>query len=168
MSSTTVVSAPGKVLIAGGYLVLDPLYSGVVVSTSSRFYTTIEKARSPKPLTVRVRSPQFQEATWSYSVVLNESTPVIVTSQVKYVRPRSRCKLYDTYRFVDCSSSTNKFVHLAIQHTIALAVEARGVVPIQEQLAQGLDITVVGHNDFYSQRAKVRHINKKKTFDVLF
>jgi len=87
MSSTTVVSAPGKVLIAGGYLVLDPLYSGVVVSTSSRFYTTIESARSPKPLTIRVRSPQFQEAIWSYSVVLNESTPVVETSQVKCVGP---------------------------------------------------------------------------------
>jgi phosphomevalonate kinase len=34
----TVVSAPGKVLVAGGYLVLDPAYSGLVIATSSRFY----------------------------------------------------------------------------------------------------------------------------------
>lgn len=42
MAPTTVVSAPGKVLVAGGYLVLDPTYSGVVVSTSSRFYTVVK------------------------------------------------------------------------------------------------------------------------------
>ncbi|KAH9924492.1 uncharacterized protein B0H18DRAFT_1119836 [Fomitopsis serialis] len=37
---TTVVYVPGKVLLTGGYLVLDPAYSGVV-STSARFYTTV-------------------------------------------------------------------------------------------------------------------------------
>jgi hypothetical protein len=36
-----VVSAPGKVLIAGGYLVLDPAYPGLVISTTSKFYTVI-------------------------------------------------------------------------------------------------------------------------------
>lgn len=71
MVQTTVVSAPGKVLIAGGYLVLDPAYSGIVVSTSSRFYTAISDQRSPKPGVVHVRSPQFLEATWSFSVSLD-------------------------------------------------------------------------------------------------
>ena len=70
----TVVSAPGKVLLAGGYLVLDPAYSGVVVSTSSRFYTVID-ARAPasdpdvsSPIQIRVRSPQFEHASWLYAV----------------------------------------------------------------------------------------------------
>jgi len=71
MVQTTVVSAPGKVLIAGGYLVLDPAYSGIVVSTSSRFYTAIYDQHSLKPATIRVRSPQFLEATWLYSVSLD-------------------------------------------------------------------------------------------------
>ena len=35
----TTVSAPGKVLIAGGYLVLDPAYTGLVLATNARFYT---------------------------------------------------------------------------------------------------------------------------------
>lgn len=38
---TTVVSSPGKVLIAGGYLVLDTNYSGLVIGTSSRFYSCV-------------------------------------------------------------------------------------------------------------------------------
>lgn len=65
---TTTVSSPGKVLIAGGYLVLDPSYSGVVVSTSSRFYTVIQDEPSLGPNHIRVRSPQFTEATWDYTV----------------------------------------------------------------------------------------------------
>jgi len=75
-----VVSAPGKVLIAGGYLVLDPAYSGLVISTTSKFYTIIRSLKpestapaaaaapaAPLPL-VRVRSPQFVGAEWRYGV----------------------------------------------------------------------------------------------------
>jgi len=53
------------------------------------------------------------------------------------------------------SSSKNKFVHLALQNTFSLAVEIKGVDAIREALSQALDITIVGDNDFYSQRAKV-------------
>ncbi|CAG8776280.1 5571_t:CDS:1, partial [Funneliformis caledonium] len=35
----TAVSAPGKVLLAGGYLVLDRKYDGIVIGTSARFYS---------------------------------------------------------------------------------------------------------------------------------
>jgi len=55
----------------------------------------------------------------------------------------------------DNSTSSNKFVHLALQHTIALAVEVNGVDAIRERLAQGICITIVGDNDFYSQRTTV-------------
>jgi phosphomevalonate kinase len=85
MSSTTIVSAPGKVLIAGGYLVLDAAYSGVVVSTSSRFYAVIQDAPTPTPLVIRVRSPQFVDATWSYSVSLHESGSVVEAAREKCV-----------------------------------------------------------------------------------
>lgn len=74
----TVVSASGKVLLAGGYLVLDQKYSGVVVSTSSRFYTVIESASTGKPREIIVRSPQFVNAEWAYSVKV-EGDQVIVT-----------------------------------------------------------------------------------------
>lgn len=71
MPLTTVVSSPGKVLLAGGYLVLDPKYSGVVVATSSRFYTVVaalpaDASRAQGPIQIRVRSPQFVDATWIY------------------------------------------------------------------------------------------------------
>jgi phosphomevalonate kinase len=70
MDNTTVISSPGKVLAAGGYLVLDPAYSGVVISTSSRFYSVIEHRGSSNR--IHVRSPQFIEAAWYYSVELKD------------------------------------------------------------------------------------------------
>lgn len=66
MVSATVVSAPGKVLLAGGYLILDPKYSGIVVSTSSRFYSVVSPASTPGVITVH--SPQFTNAVWKYFV----------------------------------------------------------------------------------------------------
>lgn len=54
------------------------------------------------------------------------------------------------------SASQNKFVHLALQNTIALAVEIKGHALVKDALSQGLDIAIVGNNDFYSQRAKVK------------
>ena len=53
------------------------------------------------------------------------------------------------------STSKNKFVHLALQSTIAVAAEITGLASITRTLASGIEITVVGDNDFYSQREKV-------------
>ncbi|KAI3619044.1 phosphomevalonate kinase [Moniliophthora roreri] len=142
--SPTVVSSPGKVLVAGGYLVLDPTYSGIVVSTSSRFYTVIQSS-STGP-TIHVRSPQFQNASWSYSVSFKPSVLVEASPQ---------------------NSSKNKFVHLALQNTISLACEARGTSTISQILSEGLDVAIVGDNDFYSQRANLESLNLPRSLNSL-
>lgn len=98
-----VVSAPGKVLIAGGYLVLDPAYSGVVISTTSKFYTVIRSLKSgsttpaapaappapaapaaPLPL-VRVRSPQFVNAEWRYGVRIGGGASEVAVAPLESV-----------------------------------------------------------------------------------
>ncbi|KAI0051178.1 Phosphomevalonate kinase [Auriscalpium vulgare] len=135
--SSIVVSSPGKVLLAGGYLVLDPAYSGVVVSTSSRFYTVIQPAGAA-PAQITVRSPQFLDATWSYTCNVDDRAqpPTVVVSQVES----------------PASASKNKFVHLALQKTLSLALEDKGAATLSQSLAQGLTITIAGDNDFYSQQ----------------
>ncbi|KAF5393505.1 hypothetical protein D9757_000591 [Collybiopsis confluens] len=142
MSHPTVVSAPGKVLIAGGYLVLDPAYSGVVVSTSSRFYTAIS-ASTRGSNTIQVRSPQFNDSTWTYSVSSASVKPT------------------------DDAAGTNKFVQLALQHTVSFAFKTRGIEATDQILANGLDIVIVGDNDFYSQRAQLSALNLPRTMSSL-
>lgn len=75
---TTVASCPGKVLLAGGYLVLDRQYRGFVVSTPSRFYTVVRNAANPTDATpstsgevdesfpIKVVSPQFDDGRWDF------------------------------------------------------------------------------------------------------
>ena len=69
---TTVISCPGKVLLAGGYLVLDPHHQGFVVSTPSRFYTVVQSASNPESsaekddIDITVNSPQFEDGQWKY------------------------------------------------------------------------------------------------------
>lgn len=84
MSSSTVVSSPGKVLVVGGYLVLDPAYSGTTISTSSRFYTVIQNDAVTDPNTIRVRSPQFKNATWNY-IVKTDAGVVVEPRHTKWV-----------------------------------------------------------------------------------
>jgi phosphomevalonate kinase len=83
MPRSTVVSAPGKVLIAGGYLVLDPAFSGTVVSTSSRFYTVIQDREVKSSNKIRVSSPQFLEATWDYEVAFDGATVTVENAATK-------------------------------------------------------------------------------------
>ncbi|TDL24243.1 phosphomevalonate kinase [Rickenella mellea] len=135
--SSTVVSAPGKVLIAGGYLVLDQKYSGIVVSTSSRFYTVIQPAQG-RSFQIRVRSPQFEAAVWTYAVHLDTELDVRQTSEL---------------------SSKNKFVQLALHRTLQLALEMKGEAHFRHVLNDGLEIAIMGDNDFYSQRAKLAELN---------
>lgn len=54
--SPVTVSAPGKVLLVGGYLVLERPNVGCVVAANSRFYTTVQASTKPH---IHVTSPQF-------------------------------------------------------------------------------------------------------------
>ncbi|KAN0060338.1 phosphomevalonate kinase [Thecaphora frezii] len=145
---TTVASAPGKVLIAGGYLVLDPAYPGLVISTDSRFYSyarsihSYQPARAPaaeERFSITVRSPQFVDAVWHYKASL---TGLVWNLQ------QTRAS-YDT-------AGRNPFVSLAILYTLRLASEILGAEVLRRFLSavspSGIELVVVGDNDFYSQR----------------
>lgn len=65
----TSASCPAKVLVAGGYLVLDRAYTGLIFSLDARIHTVIEPFPSKTGVTISeivVTSPQFTEAIWEY------------------------------------------------------------------------------------------------------
>lgn len=104
-SSITALSAPGKVLLTGGYLVLDREYTGTVFALDARIHAVVQQLRKPRrpsnsvsggntgfgnglhnlnrPLEpavdekeyedkIIVRSPQFLDAAWEYSIQHHE------------------------------------------------------------------------------------------------
>ncbi|KAL1599659.1 phosphomevalonate kinase [Paraconiothyrium brasiliense] len=80
------VSAPGKVFVAGGYLVLDRKYTALVFGLDARIHVEIEPIRTKSGVTLSeiiVRSPQFREAAWEYGYRLTEGDGGIAVTQLR-------------------------------------------------------------------------------------
>ncbi|GAA6028687.1 hypothetical protein JCM8097_007347 [Rhodosporidiobolus ruineniae] len=136
---TTVVSCPGKVLFAGGYLVLDRQHRGLVVATPSRFFTVVQDDPETNADTIasergtedsfhiRVASPQFEDGLWEYEARRTDGEWVVNAV------PKE-------------GASTNTFVHLSVQATLQVASALNPTATFRN-----LAVTIVGSNDFYSQ-----------------
>ena len=114
-------SVPGKVLLLGGYLVLDRLPS-LVVATDSRIKCSLTVHSGD---TICVKSPQFLDAEWVYKL------DGIKTRQVNDL-------------------ARNKYVQTTIDVVLAAAASV-GKLTTNDRL----EIEILAHNDFYSQRDNV-------------
>jgi len=136
----TLVSAPGKVLLAGGFLVLDPQYFGIVISTSARFYTLIRPLSTPssesKDIRIKVQAAQFpkQDSVWEYDLSLSEGIALKPVAE---------------------KDEGNKFVQLTVDCALRYALEVVGEEGVRKGLGNGVEIVVLADNDFYSQSDKV-------------
>ena len=71
----TAVSAPGKVLLAGGYLVLDREYTGLVFGLDARIHVHVRPLVTISGVVLEeiiVKSPQFKDAIWEYGYRVTE------------------------------------------------------------------------------------------------
>jgi phosphomevalonate kinase len=137
MTTETTVSAPGKVLLAGGYLVLESPNVGLVVAANKRFYSTVKATPSNDDddddvatTTIVVRSPQFHNQ-WTYRVVFTKDRFELLPEN---------------------SDSPNLFVEKTLRVTLAYLWSTD--TPLQ----QLLDISIRADNDFYSV---VSHLEKR-------
>jgi phosphomevalonate kinase len=83
---STAVSAPGKVFLAGGYLVLDRAYTALVFGLSARIHilvNDIESSSGVQLSEIVVQSPQFRDATWNYGYHLAEDQGGIQVTQLQ-------------------------------------------------------------------------------------
>lgn len=91
--SSLAVSAPGKVLFTGGFLVLDRKHTGLVLGLNARIHVHIEAWQPEETISVGkqdvlalVQSPQFHNARWLYQIKeLALDTPSFVLQIVEYV-----------------------------------------------------------------------------------
>lgn len=80
------VSAPGKVLLAGGYLVLDRAHTALVFGLDARIHVVIQDIPTKNGVTlneIEVRSPQFAGAVWEYGYRLAEKEGGIKVTQLR-------------------------------------------------------------------------------------
>eukprot|EP01119_Soliformovum_irregulare_P007207 TRINITY_DN195_c1_g1_i1.p1 TRINITY_DN195_c1_g1~~TRINITY_DN195_c1_g1_i1.p1 ORF type:complete len:525 (-),score=77.57 TRINITY_DN195_c1_g1_i1:66-1640(-) len=130
-------SSPGKVLMTGGYMVLDRPNTGLVLTVNARMYCSVVPLGSDDQMDViEVHSPQFS---------MMASYDVIVES--KWVTLRKR----------DINQKTNPYTERTIVFTLNFI--SRSVPNWRGQLARGLKISLVADNDFYSQRSQLEARN---------
>ena len=93
--NATAVSAPGKVLLAGGYLVTDRAHTGLVLGLSARIHVyvrALEASDDGQPKKVVVQSPQFRDSEWRYGYrVLEDNKGVEVFHSEGWVPSCSPC-----------------------------------------------------------------------------
>ncbi|KAK4389180.1 Phosphomevalonate kinase, peroxisomal [Sesamum angolense] len=135
-----VASAPGKVLMTGGYLILERPNAGIVLSTNARFYAIV------KPLCEEIKPESWA---WAW-------TDVKLTSP--QMERETMYKLSLKHLLLQCVSSSdsrNPFVEYALQYAIAAAratFDKNKKDELHKLLLLGLDITILGCNEFYSYR----------------
>ncbi|XP_059656915.1 phosphomevalonate kinase, peroxisomal isoform X1 [Cornus florida] len=138
-----VASAPGKVLMTGGYLILERPKAGIVLSTNARFYAVV------KPLYEEMKPDSWA---WVW-------TDVKLTSPQMLRETLYKMSLKDlTLQSVSSSESGNPFVEYAVQYAVAAAhatFDENKKDALHKLLLQGLDITILGCNDFYSYRNQI-------------
>lgn len=84
---TVAVSAPGKVFLAGGYLVLDRAHKALVLGLSARISViagAIQTSPGVQLTEIVVTSPQFLNAEWRYGFHLGDEDGGITVTQLQW------------------------------------------------------------------------------------
>ncbi|EAN82398.1 putative phosphomevalonate kinase protein [Trypanosoma cruzi] len=137
--ATTRASSSGKVLILGGYLIVEAPNVGISVGTTARFETRLLKTRDAAKgkCCVRIHSPQFgKEFAFECTV---ESTPetAVCVAQIE--------------------GTHSPFLRYSVLYTVAAAISQGGNV------FKELTLELLADNDFYSQRNYLESQGKEVT-----
>ncbi|CAK7209796.1 phosphomevalonate kinase [Sporothrix curviconia] len=135
-TDTTAVSAPGKVLLAGGYLVLDRAYTGLVFGLSARINViaqTIETSPGVQLNEIVVDSPQFLEAQWTYGYHLADQDGGIQVTQLR----------------TGTALHPNPFVETTLSYGLTYVTRLRGLS--LSHTIPSCRLTILADNDYYSQ-----------------
>ncbi|KAL8906473.1 MAG: hypothetical protein Q9207_002011 [Kuettlingeria erythrocarpa] len=127
------LSAPGKVLLAGGYLVLDREHTGLVFGLDARMHVHVHKLPTSTGILLSeivVRSPQFKEAEWRYGYRETEDKGGIEVTQLK--------------GHTTSTQSRNKFVETALAYALSY------VSVVSDTTIGSASITILADTDYYS------------------
>ncbi|KAL8953367.1 MAG: hypothetical protein Q9222_000744 [Ikaeria aurantiellina] len=146
--SAMAVSAPGKVLLAGGYLVLDREHTGLVFGLDARIHVHVQKLPTSPGVDlseVIVRSPQFRDAEWRYGYRETEQDGGVEVAQLK--------------GHSTSTQSRNKFVETALAYALSY------VSTVSNAKIGSSSITIVADTDYYSHSGSADCTNPRRFID---
>lgn len=135
-TNITAISAPGKVLLAGGYLVLDRAYTGLVFGLSARINVIarpIETSPGVQLNEIVVDSPQFLNAQWTYGYHLTDADGGIQVTQLE----------------TGTTANPNPFVETTLSYALTYVSTLAKLSPAHSITSSRL--TILADNDYYSQ-----------------
>ncbi|KAH8731045.1 ribosomal protein S5 domain 2-type protein [Phaeosphaeriaceae sp. PMI808] len=141
----TCVSCPAKVLVAGGYLVLDRAYTGLVFGLDARIHTVVEPVHTRAGVSISeiiVTSPQFKEAIWEYGYRSQGQNAGISVTQLSVGHEQS------------ISTSKNLFIETALTYALTYIWT---LVP-DSRIASS-SIRILADQAYYSNPGKPRATN---------
>ncbi|OAA61517.1 phosphomevalonate kinase [Cordyceps fumosorosea ARSEF 2679] len=130
------ISAPGKVLLAGGYLVLDRKYTGLVFGLDARISVIAGQIHSSAGVQLNeivVDSPQFLEAQWRYGYHLAPEGGGIKVTQLQ----------------VGGQVNPNPFVETTLNYALTYA----NTVTNSTTAPSSSRLVILADNDYYSNPA---------------
>ncbi|XP_014550972.1 hypothetical protein COCVIDRAFT_20683 [Bipolaris victoriae FI3] len=140
--SPTAVSCPAKVLVAGGYLVLDRDYTGLVFGLDARIHSLVEPVKTRSGVTINgilVTSPQFREAIWEYGYRLQDGDAGIAVTQLSIGHEQS------------IAQSRNPFIETALTYALTYIHSLR-----PNTLLQPSNIRILADQAYYSNPGSAR------------
>ncbi|KAH7160854.1 ribosomal protein S5 domain 2-type protein [Dactylonectria macrodidyma] len=132
---TIAVSAPGKVLLAGGYLVLDRQHTGFVFGLDARINVIAGEIRTTPGVQLTeivVDSPQFHDAQWRYGYRLAELGGGIKITQLQ----------------VGSKISSNPFVETTLSYALTYIDRIARHRPSHSMTS--VRLIILADNDYYS------------------
>ena len=150
--SSVAVSAPGKVLFAGGFLVLDRQHTGLVFGLNARIHAAIQQWTNPSHKLIGthilVQSPQFLDARWLYRIkfgVIVDEDLAITVEQI--------CDQEDQ----GFTTTSNKFVETTLRYVLTyLCHSMHGSNDVYKT---NVKVTILADNDYYSQPQSMLHLS---------
>ncbi|KIY01681.1 uncharacterized protein Z520_01818 [Fonsecaea multimorphosa CBS 102226] len=137
------VSAPGKVLFAGGFLVLDRQHTGLVFGLNARIHVIVQPWRDnvPNGLSgphVLVQSPQFIDAKWLYRIDYAAGGVEEGAVTVEQVGGQEESGF---------TASPNRFVETTLRYGLTYLSHVSG----SHHVLQSVKVTILADDDYYSQ-----------------
>lgn len=133
------VSAPGKVLFTGGFLVLDRQHTGLVLGLNARIHVHIAPWETSSTNQkgrflgrgIFVQSPQFKDARWLYEEHKSGDYAAVSVTQVVDLEGYSQ--------------TPNKFVETTLLYALTYLLH------LSRSIEHSVVITVLADDDYYSQ-----------------
>ena len=146
------ISAPGKVLFTGGFLVLDRQHTGLVLGLNARIHVHITPWETSSTNQkgrflgrgILVQSPQFKEARWLYEERKSGDHAAVSVSQVTDLEGYTQ--------------TPNKFVETTLLYVLTYLSH------LSRTVEHSVVITILADDDYYSQSKLDEGKSSKGTF----